>query len=82
MESEEQTVEEMRAKVVLGSMLIEMLVQEDDPRAPVAIEVLQDQQRKLNEILVSKIAEERTGPPPSPVVVGLSSIELGAKALR
>jgi hypothetical protein len=78
----EQTVEEMRAKVLLASMLIKELYQDTDPRAAKAIEALQEQQRAINKLLVEKTSEEHEGPAPPSVVVGLRSIELGARALR
>ena len=67
-----QTVEEMEAKVVLGSMLIKMLAQEEDPRAPAAIETLQGQLRELE----VRIKAEQ----PSPVVVSCNAAVLSGKA--
>ena len=78
----EQTVEEMRAKVLLASVLIKELYQDTDPRAAKAIEFLQEQQHQLNDVLVVKIREELGYSAPPPVLVGLKSLELGAKALR
>jgi len=74
---EGQTIEELRVRVMVASRLIKMLQQDDDPRAEGAIEVLREQQRKINEVLVRKIREE-----PEAVVVGLKAVELRARRLR
>lgn len=73
------TIEELKAKVMLGSMLIGELYEDPDPRAPEAIEALQEQQRELNKLLVAKIREEQKERPP-PVVVGCEPLLLSGRA--
>lgn len=76
---EEQSIEELKSRVYLGSALIKMLYQDDDPRATEAIKRLQEQQRVLNQVLVAKIKAEREVEPP-PIVVGCKPAVLSAKA--
>jgi len=74
-----RTINDLKARVILGSMLIRMLEQEDDPRAPAAIERLQAQQRAINTELVARIRArraERGEPEPETVQVGLQAVRL------
>lgn len=85
MKLENQPIDELQMRVNIASALIGMLRQDDDPRAPRAIEVLQDQQRQINEVLVQKIQEERETrgkPEPPAVVIGMKPVAMQARALR
>lgn len=82
---EEQAIDDLRMRVVVASLLIEMLRQDDDPRAAGAIEVLQEQQRQINEVLVCRIRKERAArgeSEPEDVVIGLRPVALAGRALR
>lgn len=82
---EDQSIAQLGAKVKLASMLIQMLRQDDDPRAAVAIEELQGQQRAINAVLVQKIKDERAArgePGPPPIVIGMKTISMQGRALR
>lgn len=76
---EEQSIGKLKSRVHLGSMLIKMLHQDDDPKAAEAIERLQKQQRILNKVLVAKIKAEREVEPP-PIVVGCKPVVLSGRA--
>lgn len=83
MKLEEQSIGELRVRVHIISALIKLLRQDDDPRAPQAIKKLQDQQRRINEVLVAKIKakrQEEGEPEPPAVVVKMDTLRLGAEA--
>ena len=82
---EDQSIAELKAKVQLASMLIQMLRQDDDPRAGEAIEELQRQQRAINVILVQKIKDERAArgePEPPSIMIGMKTLHIKGRALR
>jgi len=78
------SVEHLRSRVVLGSMLIRMLqAEQDDPRAPAAIERLRARQREINAAVVAKMALEREArgeAQPEAVQVGLRPVRLRGEA--
>jgi hypothetical protein len=77
---EDRSIEDLRARVLLGSALVKMLRRDPDPRAQEAADRLQDQQREINRVLVAKIKASRDEEPP-PVVVGLKPVIMTAQAL-
>lgn len=87
---EEQSIRELKTRLHLGTVLIYMLRQETPGDAKyqykqVAIDRLQDQQRQINEVLVSKIKAARQAagiPEPPPVTVGLKTVRLSGRAHR
>ena len=82
---EDQSIAELKAKVQLASMLIQMLRQDNDPQAGKAIKELQRQQRIINAVLVQKIKDKRAArgePEPPPVVIGMKTLHIKGRALR
>jgi hypothetical protein len=78
---EDRSIEDLRARVLLASALVKMLRADPDPRAQKAADILQDQQREVNRVLVEKIKASRQHEPP-PVVVGLKPVVISARAVR
>ena len=79
---------DIRNKIAIGEILIEMLEQDPDPRAPEVREVLQAQVAELRATLEAEEegaaleAEEEGASHPLDQVVGLKSLTLSAKIGR
>lgn len=72
-----ESVEQLTARVKLGSVLIQTLVGDEDPRALRAMESLRVQQEQINEI----IAKKTEGTRPEPVRIGMQPATFKAKII-
>lgn len=76
---------EIRKRISIADIVIQMLEKDDDPRAPEVARILGEQKAELEAQLPG--AQQAAPPPatedgqPPPVVVGLKALEVKAKRL-